>query len=61
MTDYVGNTTVTTENTVAVVMAELETALELQDSTNNPIKSITINPLPNGKFQGVLVTTGTIA
>ena len=60
MAVYVGNQAVSNNEDPAVILAALEVALELQDSTNNPIQLIDIVEQPTGYYCGILVTTGTI-
>jgi hypothetical protein len=60
MTLYVGNVTTSNNGDPDVILSAFETSLELQDSTNNPIKLIDILEQPTGYYCGVLVTTGTI-
>lgn len=55
MANYTVTDYVTTEDSVVQVMAAFETQLETLDSTNNPIRYIDIEPLPNGKFLGVIM------
>ena len=45
----------TVEDSVSIIMAAFETKLETLDSTNNPIKFIKIEPLPNGSFKGIII------
>ncbi len=61
MANLVANKTISVNDSPEVIVAALETALELQDSTNNPIQLIDIVRQPNGFYAGVLITTGTIA
>jgi hypothetical protein len=60
MANYVANKTVSVDGSPATILAALKTALELQDSTNNPIKLIDILESEGSDYFGVLVTTGTI-
>ena len=55
MANYTVTDFLTAEDSVVVVMAALETKLETLDITTNPVKLIKIEPLPNGKFVGVLM------
>ncbi len=55
MANYTVTDYTTAENTVIAVMALMETKLETLDSTTNPIRLIKIEPLPNGKFIGVIM------
>jgi len=57
MANYAVNDWVSTEGTVANVMAQLETKLETLDSTNDPVVLIDIVQLPNGLFVAVLITS----
>ena len=43
------------EDSVAVVMAEIEAKLETLDSTTNALKQIKITPLPDGNFIGSML------
>jgi len=45
----------TSEDTVVVVMAELETKLDTLDSTTEAIQQIKITPLPDGNFVGTIL------
>lgn len=60
MAPYVGNKTVSVNGDPAAILTALETSLETQDSTNNPITLIDIVEQPDGYYAGILVTTGTI-
>jgi hypothetical protein len=61
MAPYVGNKYTIDEGSPATILTAIETQLELQDSTNNPIVLIDIVEQPTGYYCGVLVTTGTIS
>ena len=49
---------VTSEATVATVLAEMETKLETLDSTTNPIRLIDVRELKNGLYQGWIIYDG---
>tara|TARA_Y100000310_G_C20350556_1_gene654139 strand:- start:434 stop:607 length:174 start_codon:yes stop_codon:yes gene_type:complete len=55
MANYTVTDFLTVEDSVIAVMAAFEVQLETLDSTTNPIRYIDIEPLPNGKFQGVIM------
>lgn len=55
MANYTVTDYLTSEDSIAVVLAEMETKLETLDSTDNPIRHIQISYLPNRKYVGVIM------
>lgn len=48
----------TDEGPLAAVLAEMETKLETLDSTTNPLRLITVVPVNNDVFVGVIIYDG---